>query len=393
MVRSDSQEESKNQFMKTQTEIYIKHYSFRDFYSNLNTDIPVQQQRVLTLLKTLSTHGEQALISSIVENLRLAPEVAPDFKITPHIADELSKIEDEDVVRYMIHRYRYDVYPKQKVLDDYPPYLQIEPTSVCNYRCVFCYQIDPVFTNKQSGHMGSMTFDLFKEIIDQIEGKIEFLSLASRGEPLLCKDIDRMIQYCVGKFLGLKLNTNASMLNERHCHAILAGGVNTIVFSADAAKEPLYSQLRVKGSLEKVINNIRLFQEIKRKHYPHSKIITRVSGVKYGENQDMDSMIALWGELVDQVSFVTYNPWENVYDAPTNAITAACSDLWRRMFIWFNGQVNPCDTDYKSSLSVGSVAKDFIPKLWRCESYERLRQTHLTEKRSCLNPCQRCVVV
>ena len=30
--------------------------------------------------------------------------------------------------------------------------------------------------------MGHMTFDTFKDIIDQIEGKIEFVSLASRGE-------------------------------------------------------------------------------------------------------------------------------------------------------------------------------------------------------------------
>ena len=241
--------------------------------------------------------------------------------------------------------------------------------------------------------MGAMNLEFFKQVIDQIAGKVEFLSLASRGEPLLCKDIDAMLEYCVGKFLGLKLNTNASMLTERHCHAILAGGVNTVVFSADAAKEPLYSQLRVKGSLDKVLANIKLLQFIKNKHYPHSKIITRVSGVMFGEDQDMDSMVGLWGNFVDQVAFVAYNPWENVYEAPLKEVTTPCSDLWRRMFVWYDGKVNPCDTDYKSFLSVGTVKEKSVSQLWRCESYEALRQQHLKKNRSCVNPCQRCVVV
>lgn len=379
--------------MKTQADIYIKHHSFKDFYSSLNTDSNVQRKRVLDRLKNSSVKGHQDLIQAMMHDLTLPLEATPEFQITQYIADELSKIDDEDIVRYIIHRYRYDVYPKRKQLDDYPPYLQIEPTSICNYRCVFCYQTDQEFTNKHNGHMGTMTFDLFKDIIDQIVGKVEFLSLASRGEPLLCKEIDRMLQYCVGKFLGLKLNTNASRLNERLCHAILAGGVNTVVFSADAAKEPLYSQLRVKGSLEKVLNNIRLFQNIKKNHYPHSKIITRVSGVEYGENQDMDSMIEVWGELADQVSFVAYNPWENVYDSPMNNITTPCSDLFRRMFIWFDGTVNPCDTDFKSTLKIGNLKESSVSALWRSGEYEVLRKFHLENTRSLKNPCCRCVVI
>ena len=54
--------------------------------------------------------------------------------------------------------------------------------------------------------MGQMTLDLFKHIIDQAVGNVEFLSLASRGEPLICKDIVPMLEYARGKFLNLKIN-------------------------------------------------------------------------------------------------------------------------------------------------------------------------------------------
>ena len=205
------------------------------------------------------------------------------------------------------------MYPQLKIIDEYPPCLQIEPSSICNYRCVFCFETDKTFTNKKNGFMGTMKLDLFKKIIDNAEGKVEFVTLASRGEPLVGKEIDKMLEYTIGKFLNLKINTNASLLNEKMCHAILSGGVKTIVFSADAADEKLYKKLRVNGNLRTVLKNIELFEKIRISKYSSKKIITRVSGVKFSKKQDFESMVDLWRGLVDQVAFVEYNPWENTY--------------------------------------------------------------------------------
>lgn len=374
---------------------YQKHHSFEWFNSRVGSNKDDQLKRVIKILQATDLDQIESERRDVIkEALRhLTASYPVGFKITPHISDELSRLEDKHVIRYIFHRYRYDVYPQQKKLDNFPPYLQIEPTSICNFRCVFCYQTDKSFSNKQSGMQGSMSLELFKAIIDQIQGKVDFISLASRGEPLVCKDIDAMFHYCVGKFLGLKINTNASLLNEAHCHAILAGGVNTIVFSADAAEEPLYSQLRVGGKLDKILSNIRLFKEIKEKHYPNSKIITRVSGVKVNDGQDLTSMNQTWGDLVDQLAFVAYNPWENVYESPINEVLLPCSDLWRRLFVWYDGQTNPCDTDFKSTLSTGNINERAISDIWLSESYTKLREHHLNQERLKVNPCRRCAVV
>ena len=282
---------------------------------------------------------------------------------------------------------------KKKIIDKYPPYLQIEPSSVCNYRCVFCFMTDNSFNKKSSGFMGHMKLELFKEIIDQIEGKVEFLSLASRGEPMICPQISEMLNYTIGKFLNLKINTNASLLNEEKIHAILSGGVKTLVISADAADKKLYKKFRVNGELEKVVKNIELFNKIKQTKYSKSKIITRVSGVKYSEDQKCEDMKNFWGELVDQVAFVDYNPWENNYEKEKNDIIKPCSDLWRRMFVWWDGTTNPCDVDYKSNLAVGKFPEITISKLWNSETYNKYRKLHLEEKRSSLNPCGSCSVI
>jgi MoaA/NifB/PqqE/SkfB family radical SAM enzyme len=240
--------------------------------------------------------------------------------------------------------------------------------------------------------MGMMSLDLFKTIIDQASGNCEALTLASRGEPLICRDIEKMLDYAAGKFLALKINTHAGFLDERKAHAILQADVSTVVFSADASSEPLYSQLRINGKLDRVVENISRFRRIRETQYPKSRTITRVSGVKYRREQNLDEMANFWGRLVDQVAFVDYNPWENTYERALANIDIPCSDLWRRMFVWWDGRANPCDVDYKSTLSVGRLSDSGLSRLWRSESYQRLRHAHTSRRRPLVFPCQRCTV-
>jgi radical SAM protein with 4Fe4S-binding SPASM domain len=380
--------------------MYKKHDSFFALKHRKNKKINSTLNRIVKVSKDISTIEK---LSS--ESQKVFKQVTTDllddvkthsnnkFNLKSNVIAEIDTITDSNLPRYLVHRYRYEIFPQTKTIDNFPPYLQIEPTSICNYRCVFCFETDETFTNKKNGYMGEMTLDLFKKVIDQAEGNIEFISLASRGEPLACSDIIKMLEYTNGKFLNLKINTNASLLDEKKCHAILSGGVKTVVFSADAATEPLYSKLRVNGSLSKVLKNIENFTKIKETKYQNNPIISRVSGVKFSNEQNLNSMEKMWGDLVDQVAFVNYNPWENSYNKSPNNIIEPCSDLWRRMFVWWDGKINPCDVDYKSILSVGNISKNNIQELWNSKEYRILRETHLNKKRQNIRPCSSCVVI
>ncbi len=314
-----------------------------------------------------------------------------DFILSGHEINEFSLLDNCDHVRYFVYRYKYNKYPELKISDEYPPCIQIEPASVCNYRCIMCYQVDKSFSNKSSGHMGYMSLDAYKNIIDQIEGNVDAVTLASRGEPLLNKDISKMIEYSSGKFLGFKINTNASLLTEKMSHTILDNLENgTIVFSVDAAEKELYEKIRVNGSFEKVLKNIARFKEIKERYYSQSRIITRVSGVMLNEKQKIDQMENTWLQFVDQTGFTNYTPWHSSYSNEINTTTSPCTELWRRMFIWHDGIVNPCDYDYKSTLSVGNINSSTVSELWNSEKYISLRNTHKKNGRALLNPCNRC---
>lgn len=309
------------------------------------------------------------------------------------VAMERARLTPDELVRFDSYRTRYDTNPREKILDSFPPQLQIEPTSICNYRCTFCYQTNADWSSSQSGDMGQMGIDMFKMAVDEAEGKVEALNLASRGEPLLHVRICDMLAYLAGKFVAFKLNTNGWFLTERTAHALLQCDLMTLVISADAASEPAYSQLRVGGKLDRIIENVTRFAEIRRTQYPKSRLLLRVSGVKVPGTPDLEDMQKIWGELADQVCFTAYNPWEDIYHDPPNDIQEACTDLWRRMFLWWDGTVNPCDVDYRSTLAVGHFPQTSLANIWQGQRYHEIRTAHLTQRRATCHPCQRCTVV
>ena len=379
-----------------------KSYKKQNSFSGLNQRKSLESilPRILKISEVLPSLGLHPYQEGIVRDAcgellghKVPRNGTPAFKLYPHNIDEINCLTNDELPRYLSYRYRYDTFPQRLKLDHFPPCLQIEPTSICNYRCPFCFQVDSEFTKKSNGMMGMMSLDLYKRVIDQAEGNCEAVTLASRGEPLICVGIEEMLAYSAGKFLALKLNTNAWFLDEEKCHAILQAGVNTLVFSADAATEPAYSKLRVNGNLERVHKNIKLFRDIRVKHYPENQIITRVSGVKVPGTDDLDAMDNFWGELADQVAFVDYNPWENVYDQPMNDVSDPCSDLWRRMFVWWDGKVNPCDSDFKSVLDMGSASSEELSEIWLSDKYQDLRKKHQAKNRSACSPCNRCTVI
>jgi len=90
---------------------------------------------------------------------------------------------------------------------------------------------------------------------------------------------------------------------------------------------------------------------------------------------------------------VDYNPWENVYDSEKKGIVKPCSDLWRRLFVWWDGQVCPCDVDYLTTLSNDQFPTRSLRDIWNGDSYSSLRQRHLSKERQSIEPCARCVVI
>jgi radical SAM protein with 4Fe4S-binding SPASM domain len=255
-----------------------------------------------------------------------------------------------------------------------------------------CFQVDSSFTKKE--FMGHMPWDLFVNVADQVKAnKCRAVTLASRGEPTLHPKFGEMLRYLSGpEIFDLKINTNATHLTEKLTHDMLAAGVNDVVFSVDAGTKETYESIRVGGKFENVVSNIERFNEIRAKHYPQSQTVTRISGVIVQDDQDPDQMTKFWESHVDQVTIRRATPrWDTYNNAPLG-ITHPCAMLWERLYVWYDGKVNPCDFDYKSYLCVGNAKERSLKDLWLGDEFTALRTAHLEKMRSKLNPCDRCPI-
>lgn len=371
--------------------------------------------RFLTPLK-----GHDGISSRSIRELTPAGLNDEDARIADHIilsldaCDELpfewgpqeqhfiDRCQSSHIVPYLIYRYKMSVYPQQKIVSDFPVYLLIEPASMCNLRCIMCFQIDPQFNKKSSGYMGYMDYDLYTKLIDEAAaGGTKAITLASRGEPLLHPRISDMLTYAASKgtFFDIKLNTNGTRLTSDVAHAILKANVSIVVISIDSADAEQYAKIRVKGNFDVVLNNVKEFMQIKKEHYPDSRTEIRVAGVRLKNpellttEQDEKAFFELWSGIVDTVAMTDAEErWDTYNNTPQPEMTKPCAYLFERMYIWWDGVMNPCDVDYRSRLTLGSSKSISIKDAWHGSAYRRLREAHLRGTRSSFNPCDRCGV-
>ncbi|MBM3566627.1 MAG: radical SAM protein, partial [Alphaproteobacteria bacterium] len=308
--------------------VSVSGFTHQFFVSGISGDVEVEAALLAAMSGRAAvglSKSDRALAIRVADSYQKKragePLAEEDYILDGHELLECRNLDPKDVPRYVAYRYRYNKFPQLKIVDEFPPCVQVEVTSVCNYRCIMCYQIDKSFSNKSSGHMGSMELDLFKRTIDQVEGRAEAITLASRGEPLLHPEIAAMLDYCRGKFLALKLNTNASLLTESACHSLLSSGIQTLVFSIDASSKEAYEKIRVRGSFDKVRANLERFSIIRSQQYRDSRMIVRISGVKINQDQNLEAMKSQWEPYADAISFTNYNPWQSAYDNEPNDVS------------------------------------------------------------------------
>ena len=171
--------------------------------------------------------------------------------------------------------------------------LIIEPTNTCNLRCTFCF-----VTECMTSEGGFMEFDLFKKIIDD-SPDLEHLCMHNWGEPLLHKDIFRMIEYAKNKGVNyVVMNTNGTLLTNKMIDQIVDSKLDIIRFSIDGSAETFK---RVRGielqNIEKNINKLKNVKEIRRPKLKMGVVFT----VEEHTEGDAEDYITHWKKIVDHV--------------------------------------------------------------------------------------------
>jgi len=142
------------------------------------------------------------------------------------------------------------------VVDRLPVCLYLETTNRCNLLCTTCPR-----TYAELEPPADMRWDLFTSIVDQVPDLARAV-LHGVGEPMLVKNLPRMVRYLKDRGVYVLFNTNGTVLNERNGRALIDAGLDELRVSLDAANPTSFRAVRGKDYFNRILKNVRAFRAL-----------------------------------------------------------------------------------------------------------------------------------
>lgn len=308
-------------------------------------------------------------------------------------------------VHYALAR-SYLAYAFKSAKPPLPCLFNIDPSSACNLRCVFCPQSDPPDTMT----FGLMEYELFERIVAAIERSTicAGLSLFLAGEPLMNKNLPRMIALARERLrTPPQIATNGVLLTREVARSLIEAGAGDFLidFCADAAH---YESVCPPASWERVRANIQALGETMRSSGAAGAV--RLKNLDWRGTTDeerrrsLEALQRLFG-TAPPYRYMEYklHNWSGEFSATaeerfgyrTSADGAKhpynpCTHLWFMMNIHYNGLVSICCRDAMQGAVIGDVTKSTLAEIWNGAEMVRMRKLMIRKRHGEIPICRRC---
>lgn len=182
-----------------------------------------------------------------------------DSSRTPNVAFAagIPNYPTESKADYLPAAYRaVDSATRAAFADEHPHNVFIEVTNSCNLLCETCPRTFVTYEEPQT-----LSWDNFLKIADQFP-KMQRAVLHGIGEPLINKDLPRMIAHLKARGVYVLFNTNATLLNAEWSRQLIASGLDEMRCSIDGADPKTYALIRGAPLLHKIVSNLTEFMRI-----------------------------------------------------------------------------------------------------------------------------------
>ncbi|MCW6511546.1 radical SAM protein [Lichenifustis flavocetrariae] len=156
-----------------------------------------------------------------------------------------------------------------------PVCLYLETTNRCNLLCTTCPR-----TYVELEPPADMSWELFTSIVDQVP-EARRAVLHGVGEPMLVKNLARMVRYLKDRGTYVLFNTNGTLLNDRNGRAMIDAGLDELRVSLDASTRESYLAVRGKDYFHRILRNVRAFRTLQeREGHTNPRVSAWLTGLK-----------------------------------------------------------------------------------------------------------------
>ena len=139
-----------------------------------------------------------------------------------------------------------------------PVCLYLETTNRCNLLCTTCPR-----TYAELEPPADISWRLFTSIVDQIPHLARAV-LHGVGEPMLVKNLPRMVRYLKDRGTYVLFNTNGTLLSEKKGRELIDSGLDELRVSLDAAEPAAFKLVRGRDMFARIVRNLRAFRALQR---------------------------------------------------------------------------------------------------------------------------------
>jgi radical SAM protein with 4Fe4S-binding SPASM domain len=267
----------------------------------------------------------------------------------------------------------------------FPSELEFEPIQLCNALCFTCPYTRLQKDNNYKGK--KMSREQIKLILTDFAGLIKknrykgptVINPFRYSDPLVCKDLDLIMELAKANKLKVKITTNGVSFNDYYSE-LLNRYINYLALPIDISV--------IGSNAEKIKKNMNVNLEITlsrlkklKKNYPHLASLVRInlSEVDESENEKVEienlkSVFISIGFKVNIRKKWINNRIDGDWKITANSINdtsnfvIGCNlyknKLLRRIEVMVDGSVVLCDDDAQGKLKFGNVFNDGIEKIW-----------------------------
>ncbi len=345
---------------------------------------------------------------------------------------EAYRLPDPDGREYLPAAYRtIDPATRGPIALALPHNVFIEVTNHCNLLCETCPRTFTTYEQPMT-----LSWVNFLRIVDQFPD-MERAVLHGIGEPLLNKDLPRMITHLKARQVYVLFNTNAALLDEEWARRLIESGLDELRVSIDGADPKTYAIIRGAPLFHKVVGNLKRFVAIQREMNAASprpslwmtgmqenigelpQVIRLAASigvpevylqrmVYYADTNDGPGMMqaghglfASFDQEVDQIvsesevlaqslgvtlrASGATSPGHSLRQDRSSRPWAACMRPWTTAYITANGNALPCciapfaTTDY-DSLKMGNLLERPFDGVWNDDRYREWRDQLLSDQ-------------
>ncbi len=302
-----------------------------------------------------------------------------------------------------------------------PPCLFVEVTNRCNLACPTCQLgTDQAYKGYDKA---DLSFENFKKTIDQIPSLV-YVTLQGVGEPLLNKDIMKMIKYSTDKGIATYINTNGTILTETKSRELIDSGLCNLSISVNSFNEEVFAKTRSGASIQKISENIKRFIEIKKEKGNKKPIVSFRAILMKETEPHMEELVFKANELGIDVLYIQLfmsmiadkelmestlsrkeidafceklEKWKKQVGISivTESFGKSSNNLGQCKLPWFSpnitaeGYVTPCCTiSNPSLLNMGNIFETPFEQIWNSDKFVEFRANFYRKQPDVCIGCQ-----